>query len=418
MPYIVGDKIYFLSSASKILSSSLDYNVTLVSIAKLVVDAVADFCMIDIREDEYLHRVVVKMHEPAKNKLAQDFYNFPPDPQNKNAIYDALNLGQPIIIQKVTKEWLRRVSKIPEEINLVKSLGFSSVIFVPLQSRGQTIGVMTIASTQPGFEYSGDDAVFIKELADRAAITVDKAKLFTELQEAIRTRDEFLAVASHELKTPLTSILLSLQLILRRLQKSTSKSIASEEILRAVEVSIEQSKRLSRLINDLLDVTQTSSQYFQLVYKKENLSSLLKDINRKFEIILKQKNIKLKIKEEEKNIVGMWDKIRLEQAISNLISNAIKYGEGKPIVLSTKRMDDSVFIQVKDKGIGIRKEDQIKIFKVFNRSMDVKNYKGIGVGLFIAKNIIEAHDGEINLESTLGKGTTFSILIPITTNAN
>lgn len=413
MPYIVQDRIYFLSTASKILSSSLDYNVTLVSIAKLVVDSIADFCMIDLREGAYLHRVTIKMHDPAKNKLAQEFYDFPPDPRNEDSIYDALNSGKPIIIKKVTKEWLASVSEIPEEKALIKKLNFSSLIFVPLQSRGNTIGVLTIASCDSNFEYSANDAVFIKELADRAAITVDKARLYTEAQEAIRIRDEFLSVASHELKTPLTSILLSLQLILKRLEKSTSKSIASDEILRAVDTSIQQSKRMSRLINDLLDITQTSSQYFQLVPEKVKLSDLIDDIQGKFEIILKERNITLKIVEKDKNIVGYWDRLRLEQAISNLISNAIKYGEGKPITLLTTMEENEVVIEVVDKGMGVKERDESKIFQVFNRGSDVKSVKGIGVGLFIAKNIVEAHGGRISLESEFGKGTTFSVFLPL-----
>jgi signal transduction histidine kinase len=412
MPYLVEDKIEFLASASKILSSSLDYNVTLVSIAKLVVDSVADFCMIDILEGEFLHRVVVKMYDPAKNKLAQRFYDFPPDPRNKYAIYDALSSGSPIIIEHVTSKWLSTVTKIQAEKKMVKDLNFTSLIFVPLQSRGRTIGVMTIASTLPGFSYSDEDAAFIRELADRAAITVDKAKLYTEAQEAIRTRDEFLSIASHELKTPLTSILLSLQLVLRRLEKSTSKSIESQEILRAVEISIEQSKRMARLINDLLDITQTSSQYFHLVQEKLDMSDILVDIERKFEIILKDKKIKLEVLEKDKNIKGYWDKIRLEQAISNIISNAIKYGKGKPITLTTEKLGDKILIKIKDRGIGISEKDKGRIFQVFNRGSGVKNYKGIGVGLFITKNIIEAHGGELSLISELGEGTEFIIILP------
>src|SRR5690606_32607718 len=132
---------------------------------------------------------------------------------------------------------------------------------------------------------------FIKELSDRAAITVDKAKLFTQAQEAIRTRDEFLSIASHELKTPLTSILLSLQLILRRVQKSSVKIEANEEILRAIEIGIEQSKRMSRLISDLINVSLTSSEFFQIYPEPVNLTGLLKDVDMKFELILKSKKI-------------------------------------------------------------------------------------------------------------------------------
>ncbi len=413
MPYVVTDKILFLSSASKILSSSLDYNLTLKNVAELIVESVADFCMIDILEDDGLHRVVVKTSNPKKEKLAQKFYNFPPDPRNKSAIYDAARLRDPIIIKNITDSWLSKVSRFDEEKKLVKNLNFSSFIFVPLESRHEVIGVMTIGSMEKKFSYSDDDGIFIKELADRAGITVDKAKLYTEAQEAILSRDEFLAVASHELKTPLTSILLSLQLVLRRLEKSTTKIDASEEVIEAVGVGIQQSKRMSRLINDLLDVSETSSDYFQLYKEKVNLSELINDIKLKFEIILKEKKIQLIVKEEDKNIKGVWDKIRLEQAISNLISNAIKYGNGKPISLMVKKVGSTVEIKVIDRGKGVKKEDRKKIFKVFNRGSDVKHYKGIGVGLFLTRQIVEAHGGEIGLLSKVGDGSVFTIKLPI-----
>lgn len=413
MPYVVTDKILFLSSASKILSSSLDYNLTLVNVAKLIVESVADFCMIDILEEDSLKRVAVKMYDPKKNKLAQDFYNFPPDARNKSAIYDAARQRHPIIIKQINDKWLSKVSRFKEEKELVKQLNFSSFIFVPLESRHEVIGVMTIGSTEKNFSYSEEDAIFIKELADRAGITVDKARLYSEAKEAIRSRDEFLAIASHELKTPLTSVLLSLQLVLRRLQKSTIKIEASDEVINAVETGIQQSKRMSRLINDLLDVSVTSSEYFQIYKEDVNLSALIKDINSKFEIILREKKIKFIILEDKKKIVGFWDKIRLEQVISNLVANAIKYGEGKPIVLTTKKFDSYIEIKVKDSGIGIKEYDKKRIFKVFNRGSDVKKYKGIGVGLFISKQIIEAHDGDIEVESKNGKGSTFTIKLPL-----
>lgn len=414
MPYIVQDKILFLSTASKILSSSIDYNVTLVSIAKLVVESVADFCMIDILDDERLQRVVVKMSDQKKNAIAQKFYDFPPDPRNQNAIYDAAKTSSPIIIKKVTNGWLSNVSRFSEEKKLVKELGFSSLIFVPLHSRGKIIGVMTIGSMEKGFSYSEDDAVFIQELADRAAITVDKAMLFAEAQEAIRTRDEFLSIASHELKTPLTSILLSLQLILRRVKRSSVKIDSNEEIIRAIEIGIEQSKRMSRLINDLINVSLTSSEFFQIYPEPVNLTGLVKDVFTDFELILKSKKIELIIKEENQNIVGFWDRIRIEQVVSNLVSNAIKYGNGKPITLYTRKDKSSVIIEVSDKGIGIRHDELNKIFGVFNRSSDVAyGYKGIGVGLFIAKKIVEAHNGEISVSTRVGKGSTFSVKLPL-----
>jgi signal transduction histidine kinase len=414
MPYVIEDKISFLSSAGKILSSSLDYNVALVSVAKLVVEYIADFCMIDLFEENGdLKRVTVKMHGYKKDRLAQRFYNYPPDPSNEQAIYDAAKLGYPVIIKKVTNDWLHNVSKLSAEKLLVKKLGFKTLMFVPLVSRNKIIGVLTIASTEKDFFYTREDAIFIKEVADRAAIAVDNARLYKEARDALEHRDQFLAIASHELKTPLTSILLSLQLVLNKLQHKGINHESSNQMEYAVKVAINKSRRMSDLIKDFLNVSQTSSRYFQLYKEPVRLSGLLLDVRTNFDLLLLKKNIKLTIKEEDKNIVGRWDRIRLEQAISNIILNAIKYGQGNPISIRTKKEDKNVLIKVKDKGVGISKEEKDEIFGVFKRGKKTKKTQGIGVGLFIAYRIIRAHNGVLSVKSKAGKGSEFTIQLPL-----
>jgi signal transduction histidine kinase len=412
MPYIVKDKIAFLSEASKILSSTLDYNVTLASIANLVVNNVADFCLIDIMEEDGLQRVVVRVSDPKKQTLANKMYDFLPDPNNKMAIYDAAKRGSPIVIKKVTKEWLRSVSKIKEERELVGLLNQRSFIFAPMKSRGEVIGVMTISSSEENFSYSQDDAVFIEELANRAAIAVDKARLYMEAQEALRIRDEFLSIASHELKTPLTSILLNLQLILRKIKNSPPGELDTKKITEMIELSEKQSTRLARLINDLLNVSIVSTGRLQIEREKVNLNNLVADIINRFSLELEKANAKISIK-AEKNIIGNWDNIRIEQVISNLISNAIKYGAGDPITVQLEKEGKTAIIRVKDRGIGIKEEDLPEVFKRFKRGTLSKKYHGFGVGMYLSRQIVDAHGGEINVKSKLGKGSTFSVILPL-----
>ena len=192
MPYIIKDKIKFLSEASKILSSSLDYNKTLSVVAELVVNNIADFCIIDIKEGDELRRVAIRVSNPKNQKIADNFYSYLPDPGNRRAIYDASYSGKPIIIKKTTKKWLSSVSQIKEEREDVINLGLDSLVFTPLKSRGKVIGVMTIGSSKKGFSYSHSDEIFIEELASRAASAVDNAKLFSETQIALRIRQNHL----------------------------------------------------------------------------------------------------------------------------------------------------------------------------------------------------------------------------------
>jgi GAF domain-containing protein len=218
------NNLAFLAEASKILSSSLDYHVTLASTAHLVVNKIADFCIIDIfQPDGKLERVAVKVKEAQYTKLANKMYKFPPNPANKDAIYDTAFTGEPILIKKSTQRWLQSVSQISQEHEVIRKLNLNSHIFVPLKSRGMVIGVLTIASQNPRFSYSKSDLILAQEVGIRAGIAVDKARLYLEAQQAIQARDEFLSIASHELKTPLTSILLHLQAVLANIRKKNAR---------------------------------------------------------------------------------------------------------------------------------------------------------------------------------------------------
>lgn len=413
MSYKVENKLRFLSEASKILSSSLDYNVTLAIIGKLLVENVCDFCIIDIfDEDRKLQRIFVSVSDPKKQVLAHKVLNFPPDPKNKMAIYDAARAGRPIIIKKATNKWLASVSLIPEERNVIKKLGLNSHLFVPLKSRGEVLGVITMASMDPDFSYSAEDALFIDEIASRAGISVDKARLYSEAQKAINTRDEFLSIASHELKTPLTSILLNLQLALKKISNVKTDSPDVEKIKKMVEVSINQSRRMSLLINDLLNVSVMSTGRLKMEKEKVELNGLIEEILQKFSLEAKKNGIKINFKSDN-DITGFWDKIRLDQAISSLISNSIKYGNKKPVTITAKKEGKKAVIKIQDKGIGIRKSDIGIVFNRFGRGEVSNRYPGLGVGLYICKQIIDAHKGKIDVKSDIGRGSVFTIRLPL-----
>lgn len=412
MPYVVADKILFLSEASKVLSSSLDYYTTLGTVAELIVTGVSDFCIIDIFDGRKMSRVAVRVADRKKQKLANKMYEFLPSPTNKEAIYDTAKNNKTVLIKKATPAWLNKASRIKEERETIKKLGLNSHLFVPLVSRGQIIGVLTTASMDPKFSYSETDLPFIQELANRAATAVDKARLYSEAQKALHDRDEFLAVASHELKTPLTTILLNIQAAIRKIQKTESDSPEVREIIKMLELSSRQSHRMARLINDLLNVSVVSTGKLKIEKEKVDLVDLVKEVILSFKTRLKDAKIQVVIDMDEK-IIGMWDKIRIEQVISNLMSNAIKYGKGKPILITVKKKGGNVHIRIKDNGIGIKKIDQEMIFEEFKRAVNSKEYSGLGVGLYICLQIVEAHKGKISVESKAGDGASFIVDLPL-----
>lgn len=417
---IAKDTIAFLAEASKILSSSLDYNVTLASIANLVVSAIADFCVIDLlQNDGRMHRVAVKGADYRKQKIAKIMFKFPPDPRNREAIYDAARRARPILIKKVTKKWLENSSRIPEEHEVMEKLGLHSlsIIFAPLKSRGRVIGVLTLVLNRKNFFYSEADVLLAEELANRAGVAVDNARLYTEAQDALRARDEFLSIASHELKTPLTSILLQLQTVLQNIRQHATKYTETDQytvkIIEMLESTEQQSRRLAKLISDLLNVSLVSTGRLQLEKERVDLTGIVKDVLTNFSMQFKRNKTKVIFKNSTKPLIGIWDKVRLEQVISNLVSNAIKYGRQKPITISVKNDNKCGVFTIKDRGIGIKKEDQARIFERFKRGVSTSDYRGLGVGLYISRQIVDAHGGKIELRSKEGKGATFTVCLPL-----
>lgn len=404
------DNLLFLSEASNILNSSLDYNATLVSVADLIVSNIADFCIIDLMErNGHIRRVAVKDADSHLNTFAQQMYNYPPNPKVKGAIYDAARSGKAILIPFAEEEWLKQVAY-SEELQIIRRLGLNSHMFVPLKSRGRVIGVLTFASRSSA-PFTKEDVVLAEELAVRAGIAVDNARLYKEAQDAVRARDEFLSIASHELKTPLTSILLQLQIVLGSIRKESSE-IPTKRLETMLENTEQQSKKLSKLINDLLNISLITTGRLTLDKEKVNFPNLVKDILRRYEEQIKKSNYDVTT-EIRNNIFGCWDKVRIEQVISNLISNAIKYGDRKPISIQVNKRNNQALFIIKDNGIGITSPFQKQIFERFARGVSPKHYRGLGVGLYISKNIIEAHGGSIKVKSVLRKGSLFSVELPL-----
>lgn len=258
------------------------------------------------------------------------------------------------------------------------------------------------------------DITFQKEL-DREKIDIIKQeKTARELAEkAIRDRDQFLSIASHELKTPLTSVLLQLQATLRKISTQSLADFSGGELLTSLQIAEKQSQSLSTLIKDLLDVSVASTGKLILNKEKVDLSTFVPSIIEKYseEIIISGCPVKIAIKSS--NVVGNWDPIRIEQAISNLLTNALKYSQGKKIIISVKQQNGWGLIKIKDYGKGIPKEMQTTIFEPFKRVENGSGAKGLGVGLFIAKRIALAHQGELSVESEIGKGATFTLSLPL-----
>jgi signal transduction histidine kinase len=236
--------------------------------------------------------------------------------------------------------------------------------------------------------------------------------LLQALESAVAQRDEFMSIASHELKTPLTSLKLQAQVGERSLARGDPAFQSPDNLRKLMRSTNKQLDRLSRLVEDMLDVSRVNTGKLTLAPERVDLSALVSDVLDRFESQLVEADCALTA-EIEPDVIGLWDGYRIEQVASNLLSNVIKYGRGCPVRVSLSCEGKQVKLEVSDQGPGISMEDQRRIFDRFERAANAKHIGGLGLGLYISKQIVENHGGKIEVESVPGKGSTFRVLLPL-----
>jgi len=248
---------------------------------------------------------------------------------------------------------------------------------------------------------------FVGSMLDRALSR--RIAISEILEDNVKSRDEFLSIVSHELKTPLTTMKLQLELVTRALNASQSLENQEKSKIQAMVLKTDKSiVRINRLFEDMLDISKIATRKLDLQIENFNLDEVMKEVLERLSPLLGQVEV---LKIEEINVE--WDKFRIEQLLTNLLTNASKYGEGKGIKVSLTKSDHTASIMIKDFGRGIALEDQEKIFQRFERISITDNIKGLGIGLFIAKEIVQMHKGTIVVKSELNKGSEFIVTIPI-----
>lgn len=402
------ERLSFLAAASAVLGTSLDFEATLTNLAWLAVPRVADFCTVLVTdEDGELRRLVAAHVDSRKIALAEDLERRYP-PGKDSGTSRILATGEPDMIEVITDEMLARGARDAEHLELMRRLQIGSYISAPLVARGRVLGVISLVMAESGRHYTKDDLSLVMDLARRAGTAVDNARLYGQTQEALQLREEFLSIASHELRTPLTALQLQVQLLRRLLKDDQRQANDSRRLIDGVE---RQVKRLSRLTIDLLDVSRISSGRFSLDTSRFDLGDLVKEVVGRFEDELRAAGSSIAL-DINGNLLGSWDRHRLDQVIANLLSNALKYGGGAPIHIALRADDGLVRLSVSDLGPGIAEENLERIFDRFERVETAERTAGLGLGLFIARQIVEAHGGTIRAVSIPGQGSTFSVELP------
>jgi signal transduction histidine kinase len=308
----------------------------------------------------------------------------------------------------VHDDYVRRHTIDAKHAELIRELGLRSLVVVPLRARNRIIGALTLASAKPDRPYQASDLALVEELARRAAMAIDNALLYREARQAIRAREEFLMVASHELRTPLTSLNMRVQWLNEERQQGP---IATESLVRALDVITRQGKRLSRQVEDLLDVSRIEAGRLRLDVDEVDLVAIVNDVISSFDIGIRRAGCDLRL-DAPVPVRGRWDHARLEQVVSNLLSNALKFGPGARIELTVRDTGAGARLTMTDHGMGIDPAERDRIFDRFTRAVPASHFGGLGLGLYISRQIIAAHGGTITVDSHLGGGATFTVELP------
>jgi PAS domain S-box-containing protein len=272
-------------------------------------------------------------------------------------------------------------------------------------SRGRQILEVRVASLRERENELGFLAI-LQDVTERTRTERERAELIARLDKAIQSRDEFLSVASHELKTPLTAFQLQLELIRRGMTEACRKPIEAR-----LTAAHRQVNRLSAVVESLLDVSGVATGQLALQLTDVDFSRLVRDALDRMRDTFVQAGCDVAF-HSEGAVVGRWDALRLDQVVTNLLSNAAKYGAGRPIHVSVGAEAGRARLTVRDEGIGIPSEALSRIFNRFERAVSERHYGGLGLGLYISRRIVEAMSGTIQVKSEEGQGATFTVELP------
>jgi signal transduction histidine kinase len=354
----------FLSDATRLLLTP-DLRTSLDAIAHLTVPYLADLCAIDLDHDGARERLVV------------------------TGIMNGVEVPVP--------DRTRRAS--------VHHEPWGMRLVVPLAVGERMLGALTLAVSGSGHFTEAQRGV-ARALGRRMALALDNERRYQQVRDEVAGRDEFLSIATHEIRGALTSMRLAVQGLLRG-------SLPAAAAQTALEVIQREDRRLGRFVDDLLDVARMRTGQLHFEMEQVDLGAVVRDVVARLTADIPAGGSPVSVATDG-NLVGRWDRGRLEQAVTNLLANAIKYGEGQPIAVTAVDTGDVARITVADSGIGIRPELLPRIFNPFQRGVDARTYGGLGLGLHIVRTIVEGLGGAITVESRPGAGSTFTVDLPMT----
>jgi PAS domain S-box-containing protein len=409
----------FLAEASTLLASSLNYQTTLAQVAQLTVPELADWCAVDMTGDGgAIVRLAVAHADPAKVVWANELASrYPVDPHAPNGVPKVLRTGESELYSHIHDEMLVAAAIDDEHLQLMREIGFASAMIVPLSVQGQVLGAITFVTAESGRHYGASDLAFMEDLARRAAVSIDNARLYRTAQEARRIaeesnrlKDEFLATVSHELRTPLTAILGWTHLL-------RAGQLDEQSAARALETIERNARSQNQLIEDLLDVSRIITGKLRLDIRPVDPGSFIDSAIEAVRPAAEAKEIRLQKVIDTGVSAISGDPERLQQVVWNLLSNAIKFTpKGGRVQIRLERINSHIEIAITDSGSGIKSEFLPYVFDRFRQADGTytRQHGGLGLGLSIVRHLVELHGGTVEASSHgEGQGATFSVKLPL-----
>ncbi|MBA2732775.1 MAG: PAS domain S-box protein, partial [Acidobacteria bacterium] len=402
----------FLSEAGDVIASSLDYETTLASVARMAVPTLADWCTVDVLEDDRtLKRLAVAHVDQGKVEWAYELQKrYPPDMDAPRGIPNVLRTGESEIYPEIADEMLVAAAIDADHLKIMRDIGFTSAIIAPLVTQGRTLGAITFITAESRRIYGQDDLALAESLAHRAVIAIENARLYRSAQEANRLKDEFLATVSHELRTPLTAIMGWAYLLRGGQLEEGSAATALETIER-------NARSQAQIIDDLLDVSRIITGKLRLDIREVEPVSLIESAIEAVRPAAEAKGVRLQKVIDTGVISIAGDPSRLQQIVWNLLTNAIKFTpKGGRVQIRLERVNSHIEIVVADTGSGIKPDFLPHVFERFRQAdqATTRQHGGLGLGLAIVRHLIELHGGTVQAGSAgENQGATFTVRLPV-----
>lgn len=395
-------RLAFVADASAVLASSLDYELTLQGVADLVVPNQADCCFMDVLEpDGSIRRVAASVIESYASRVG-NLVGVLTDPHSDHPISEVIRSATPRISRPIESRHAERAAKY-----------FASALVVPLMTRVGVAGAMTWLISEQRRPFTDHDFNLAVDLGRRCALAIDNARLYGEARAAVSLRDEFMSVAAHELKTPMTSLRGYAQLLAREFDRGEAES--PERVRRAASTIQIQSDKLARLIGQLLDISRIQSGKLAIERRVADVSMIVRELIEALQSGMSSLHTLVGTLPE--HLLVRVDPLRIEQVVTNLIDNAVKYSpDGGQIEIDLAADDEMLSLRVRDHGVGVPLEHRAHIFDRFYQAHaggPLTSMAGMGLGLYISRQIVELHGGQIYAEFPEDGGTRMVILLPI-----